>query len=236
MPKTLACRFFKLKTLALSCVVFLLQREPVQAQSPISAASAATTPALKQHLPRYVVHSQDTLLISFPLTPELNQTVTVQPDGYINLHGADSVHVQGLTVPEMVHALTQAYAGTLRNPIINVDVEDFQKPTFTVSGQVGKPGQYELRSNLTLAEAIAVAGGLAPTAKSQVFLFHRANSDWYKVEKFDLKTLFDGKKMKEDAEIAPGDMIIVPESGITKFKRYVPYSVSAGTYFQTVPN
>jgi hypothetical protein len=37
-------------------------------------------------------------------------------------------------------------------------------------------------------------------------------------------------KVEEDAEIKPGDMIIVPESAITKFKKYVPYSVTGGTY------
>ena len=69
--------------------------------------------------------------------------MTVQPDGYINLQNAGSLHVQGLTVPELVDALKKAYAGTLHDPIINVDLKDFQKPFFTVSGQVGKPGKYD---------------------------------------------------------------------------------------------
>jgi polysaccharide biosynthesis/export protein len=135
-----------------------------------------------------------------------------------------------MTVPDMVEALKHAYTGILQNPIINVDLEDFQKPFFTVSGQVGKPGQYELRADITVAEAIAVAGGLAPTAKTQVFLFHRQSNDWFKVEKLNLKDVLNGKNVNEDALMKPGDMVFVPENAITKFRRYVPYNVNAGTY------
>ncbi len=64
--------------------------------------------------------------------------------------------------------------GILHDPIVNIDLQDFQKPLFTVSGQVGKPGQYELRADSIVAEAVSVAGGMTmPTAKTQVLSFHR---------------------------------------------------------------
>jgi polysaccharide export outer membrane protein len=191
---------------------------------------SASRPELAERNPRYVIQRQDELLLSFPFTPELNQTVTVQPDGYINLQNGRSVHVQGLSVPGVVDAIKTAYAGTLHNPIVNVDLKDFQKPFFTVSGQVGKPGQYELRADITVAEAIAVAGGLAPTAKSQIFLFHRTSEQWFEVKKVNLKDVMHGKNVNEDATLKPGDMIFVPESFITSFRKYVPYSLNAGTY------
>src|SRR6202034_4347037 len=78
-------------------------------------------PALMQRYPRYVIQKQDVLLLTFPLSPELNQTVTVQPDGYVNLQNGGSVHAQGLSVPELVEAIKTAYVGTLHNPIVNVD-------------------------------------------------------------------------------------------------------------------
>jgi polysaccharide biosynthesis/export protein len=175
------------------------------------------------------------LSITFPLTTELNQTVTIQPDGYISLQNAGSVYAQGLTAPELVEAIKKAYTGILHDPVVNVDVQDFQKPYFTVSGQVGKPGQYELRSDLTVAEAIAVAGGMTmQTAKTQVFLFHRASKDWMEVKKVNLHDVLNGKNVNEDAMVMPGDMIFVPEKAISNFKKYVPYSVGAiaGSYLQ----
>jgi polysaccharide biosynthesis/export protein len=194
------------------------------------AQSTSQGPQFQQRYPRYVIQDQDTLLISFPLSSELNQTVTVQPDGYINLQSTNGVHIQGLTVPEAIEAIKQAYSGILHDPIITVDLEDYQKPYFTVSGQVGKPGQYVLRTDITVAEAIAVAGGLAPTAKTQVFLFHRDSQNWYKVTRFDLRDVLNGKHIQEDAIVKPGDMIVVPEKFITNFRKYVPYGVSTGTF------
>src|SRR5271165_782335 len=149
------------------------------------AAVSPSAPKLEQRYPRYKIQNQDTLLITFPLSPELNQTVTVQPDGYVNMQTAGSVHIQGMTVPEVVDAMKKAYTGILNNPIINVDLEDYQKPFFTVSGQVGKPGQYDLRDDISVAEGIAVAGGLAATAKTQILLFHRTpQGDMFEVKKF----------------------------------------------------
>ena len=197
-----------------------------------ATSDQASHPELEQRYPRYVIQRQDVLLLSFPLSTELNQTVTVQPDGYINLQNAGSVHVQGLTVPELTDAVKKAYTGILHDPIINVDLEDFQKPFFTVSGQVGKPGQYDLRADITVAEALAVAGGMTPMAKTQVFLFHRTSKDMMEVKRVNLKEILKGKDANEDATILPGDMIYVPEKFIVNFKKYVPYTANIGTYFQ----
>jgi polysaccharide export outer membrane protein len=167
----------------------------------------------------------DVLAVSFPLSPELNQKVTIQPDGYITLDNIGSLYVQGMSVPEVVVALKKAYVKILHDPIINVDLIDFQKPYFMVSGQVGKPGQYELRHDTTVSEGIAVAGGFLPTAKTQVFLYHRISSGWFEVKKLNLKDFLHGKNVNEDVQMNPGDMIFVPEKFITNFRKYVPYTV-----------
>ncbi|MGC2496877.1 MAG: polysaccharide biosynthesis/export family protein [Acidobacteriaceae bacterium] len=198
-----------------------------------SASSNSHQPQFDERYPRYVIQDQDTLMLSFPLSPELNQTVTVQPDGFVSLQSAGSVHIQGLTVPKAIEAIKQAYAGILHDPIITIDLEDYQKPYFTVSGQVAKPGQYILRADTTVAEAVAVAGGMASSAKSQVFLFHRTSKDWYKVTRFNMKDLLNGKPVEEDVFVKSGDMIIVPEKFISKFREYVPYGVSTGTFVNT---
>jgi protein involved in polysaccharide export with SLBB domain len=241
-PQTL-CTVFS--SLLLCSSAAMLQAQQVQGAPgsalatpttmPVSNDAGSSQPQLQQRYPRYKIQREDVLLLSFPLSPELNQTVTVQPDGYIELQSAGSIRVQGITVPELVEALKKAYAGVLHDPIINVDLKDFQKPFFTVSGQVGKPGKYDLRSDLTIAEAIAVAGGLAPTAKTQIFLFHRTSNDWFEVKKINLKDILNGKDVNEDAILKPGDMIYVPEKFITNFRKYVPYSVSVGAYLQPPP-
>jgi polysaccharide biosynthesis/export protein len=182
-------------------------------------------PALQHRNPRYQVMRDDVLTLSFPLSPELNQKVTVQPDGYITLQNAGDVFIQGMTLPQIVDTLKKAYSKILHDPIIDVDLTDFQKPYFMVSGQVGKPGQFDLRHDTTVTEAIATAGGFLPTAKTQVFVYHRISTGWVEVKKLSLKELLNGKSVNEDVEIQPGDMVFVPEKFITNFRKYVPYSL-----------
>ncbi len=203
---------------------------PLSAPTAGAARSSDDRPALQQRNPRYQVQRDDVLNISFPIAPELNQTVTIQPDGYINLQNVGSLYVQGMTVPEVVAALKKTYAHTLHDPIIDVDLKDFQRPYFVATGQVGKPGQYDLRYDMTVTEAIGVAGGFMPTAKTQVFLYHRVNNEWAEVKELKLKDMLNGKNIVEDAHVMPGDMIFVPEKFITKFRKYVPYSIGTGAY------
>jgi protein involved in polysaccharide export with SLBB domain len=205
---------------------------PANAGDSAGPSPEGDVPELHRRNPRYKIQHSDTLSINFPLSPEYDlPKVVVQPDGYINLQGAGSVHIEGMTVPEVVDALKKAYAGVLHEPIIDVDLVDFQRPYFSVSGQVGKPGEYELRHETTIAEAIAMAGGLAPTAKTQVFFFHRVSPDWVEVKKYNVNDLLHGKNVNEEPVLAPGDMIIVPEKFITKFRKYVPYGVGTGFGF-----
>jgi polysaccharide biosynthesis/export protein len=186
-------------------------------------------PELQHRNPRYKVTRDDVLSITFPLVPEMNQRVTIQPDGYITLQTVGGVYIQDMTVPEVIEAVKKAYAGVLHDPIIDVDLADFQRPYFMVHGQVGKPGQYDLRHDTTVSEAIAIAGGFLPTAKTQVFVYHRINSGWMEVKKLKLKDLLNGKNPNEDIAMQPGDVVFVPEKFIANFKKYVPYTAGAYT-------
>lgn len=195
-----------------------------------SAHRDADHPAPTERNPRYRICRSDVLVLSFPLSPELNQKVIVQPDGFVSLQNAGYIHVEGLTVAGVVEAVKKAYAGTLHDPIVDVDLADFQKPFFTVLGQVGKPGQYDLRYDITVTQAIAVAGGFAATGKTQVFLYRAVSSNWAEVRELKLKDLLNGKNISEDVHLRPGDMIFVPEKAITKFQRYVPYGIALNPY------
>lgn len=235
----------KMRTLGIGLAIFLTSAPTsLHAQKSTASASSNTQqavlsfgarqedsdrPTLGHRNPRYQVMRDDVLILSFPLTPEFNQTVTIEPDGYVTLIGAGSVYIEKMTVPEVVEALNKAYSKILRDPVINVDLKDFQKPFFIVLGQVGKPGQYDLRHDTTVSEAIAIAGSLTADSKTQIFLFHRVSSDWVEVKKLSLKDIMHGKNANEDVHLQPGDMIFVPNNFISNFKKYVPYSL--GVYY-----
>ncbi len=197
----------------------------------VQRSNRTDIPTLQERYPRYHVMPSDILAISFPLIPELlTVNVTVQPDGFITLpNGVGTIYVEGETIPQIVDLLTKAYSKTMHNPIVSVDVTNFQPPQFTVNGQVGKPGQYPLRVDTTVSEGVAVAGGFLPSAKTQVFVFHRVSTDWVEVKSVNLRQLLNGHNIHEDIHLQAGDMVFVPDSFIAKFRKYVPYSLGFGT-------
>jgi polysaccharide export outer membrane protein len=208
---------------------------------PVSSSSSAPTsetgaktPEFQQRYPRYKIEAGDQFDVAFDLAPEFNQTVTVQPDGYVTLRGVGDVHVQGQTVPELTQSLRTAYSKILNDPILVVSLKDFEKPYFVADGQVGKPGKYELRGDVTLTEAIAVAGGFQDSAKhSQVLLFRKLNDQWTEAKVFDLKKMEKTGNLKEDPFLHPGDMLFVPKSAFSKIKFLIPTG-SVGTFLSPI--
>jgi polysaccharide biosynthesis/export protein len=172
--------------------------------------------------PLYRLRSSDVVEISFTVAPEFNQTLTVQPDGYVMLKDAGMVEVQGLNLAEFTGAVQKAYQGYLHDPQVAVLLKDFERPYFIVGGEVGRPGKYELRSDTTVAEAVQIAGGLTQQSKhSQVVLFRRVNDDFMETRLLDLKQMLRQRRLKEDAHLQPGDLVFVPQNTISKIDRFL---------------
>jgi len=172
--------------------------------------------------PLYRLQSSDVVEISFTVAPEFNQTLTVQPDGYVMLKDAGMVRVQGLNLEEFAEAVQKAYRGYLHDPQVAVALKDFERPYFIVGGEVGRPGKYELRTDTTVAEAVQIAGGLTTAAKhSQVVLFRRVNDDLMEARLLNLKEMLKRRRLNEDAHLQPGDLVFVPQNAISKIARFL---------------
>ena len=213
------------------------QSEMTAASAPGSGGTSGTAAdGFQSRAPRYKLEAGDVFDISFELNPEFNQTVTVQPDGFITLRGVGDVMVKGQTVPELTETLRTDYSKILNAPMISVILKDFEKPYFIADGQVSKPGKYELRGDVTLTEAVAMAGGFLDTAKhSQVLLFRRASQGWYHAETFDLKRMEKTGNLKEDPTLHAGDMLFVPKNRFTKIRTFLPGSSLGAFVPLTIP-
>jgi len=173
--------------------------------------------------PLYRLAKSDVLDLNFTFTPDFNQSLTVQPDGFIALRGAGTIFAEGLTLPQLHNAILDAYRNTLHQPELTLTLKEFDKPYFLASGEVAKPGKYELRSDLTVNEAVAIAGGFTKQARhSQVVLFRRVSADLAESRVLDLKRMLDSRDLSEDLHLRPGDFIFVPQSRIAKIRTFVP--------------
>ena len=232
--------------LVLQCCFVLCQQEPgknvgenkVSSQSGLTGAGegiSGTTAAKPgradglgnpllggERRPLYRLRASDVVELSFTVSPEFNQVLTVQPDGYVAVKDAGLVVAEGLTIPEFTEAVRKAYQGYLHEPEIAVALKDFARPYFTVGGEVGRPGKYELRSDTTVAEAVQIAGGITPQAKhSQVLLFRRVNDELVQTRLLNLKKMLKGDGLREDAHLRPGDLVFVPQNAVSKIARFL---------------
>jgi polysaccharide export outer membrane protein len=172
--------------------------------------------------PLYRLNRSDVVALSFTLSPEFDQTLTVQPDGYIALKDAAPVLAQGLTLQELRDAVRRAYTGYLHDPQVAVALKDFEHPYFVAGGEVGKPGKYELRSETSILEAVQIAGGFTHEARhSQVLLFRPVNDDVVEAHIFDLKKMLKERNLGEVAHLQPGDLVFVPQNSISKIERFL---------------
>lgn len=196
----------------------------------VSVGSVNTSQGLHERNPRYRLRKGDTFDLDFALSPEFNQTVAVQPDGYVTLKGTGSFFIEGQTVPELTETVKAAYAKILHDPVVVIALKDFEKPYFIASGQLEKPGKYDLRSDLTVTEAVAIAGGFNDKAKhSQVVLFRPVPSGGYEAKLLDVKKLLASRNLSEDIRLQPGDMVYVPQSAFSKIRPFLP-TTSMGAY------
>ena len=196
-----------------------------------TVATADGSGALHARGWRYTIRPSDTLDLTFTLTPEFNQTVTVQPDGYITLRDVGDVPAAGKTIPELTDSIKTAYAKILIDPVLSIEPKDFEKPSITVGGQVGKPGKFEWRGDVTATQAIAIAGGFTDVAKhSQVLLFRRISDQWAEAKLINVKQMLRAGNLNEDPLLQPGDMLYVPKNTISKIKPYLPIP-NLGAYY-----
>jgi protein involved in polysaccharide export with SLBB domain len=184
---------------------------------------------------RYQLHPGDSLAIIFPRTPEFNQpSVAIQPDGYVTLQGIGEIPVAGKTLPEFRQLLQTAYAKIVSPQTITVEPKDFEKPYFLVGGEVGHPGKFELRSDTTVAAAVAIAGGFKDSSKhSQVLLFRRVSDEWMQAKILDMKKMLASGNLGEDPHLRPGDMIYVPKNALSKIKPFLPVT-AVGAYWSPI--
>ena len=108
----------------------------------------------------------------------------------------------GKTLPELTALIKNAYSKILHDPVISVDPKDFEKPYITVGGQVGKPGKFDLRGDITVTQAIALAGGFTDASKhSQVLLFRRVSDQWTEARIINVKKMLGSRDLREDPEL-----------------------------------
>ncbi|ABC24510.1 polysaccharide biosynthesis/export family protein [Rhodospirillum rubrum] len=175
-------------------------------------------------IPPYLIGPGDRLAISYPRTPELDETVLVLPDGAVSVKTAGVVDVLDLSVAETTAKLTQAARKMLRDPLVTVAVVEAATAKVSVAGAVEKPGAYPLTGRAGIMEAVAQAGGFRDEALlSKVALIRRNPANKPMLRLVDLQGFLEGGTSAETADVPlyVGDIVFVPRSSIAELDLWV---------------
>ncbi|HKX30249.1 MAG TPA: polysaccharide biosynthesis/export family protein [Blastocatellia bacterium] len=184
--------------------------------SVFSGSMAQNRPTLRTPA-RYQVQAGDVLEVQYRYTPEFNDTVTVQPDGFVTLPLIGDLAVGGLTLDQVRVAILHKAEVKLNEPELNIKLREFERPTISVFGEVERPGRIELHGSLTAMEALAAAGGFKPSAKhSQVVLFRKLDAKWAESRELNLGRSLSDRNLTEDLDLRPGDLLYVPKNRLSK--------------------
>ena len=188
-----------------------------------TALQATTTPAVPGAIPvetassTYKLQPYDLIDVDVYSESDLHKPARLGSDGTVLLPLVGSVKVGGLTVAEATELIRKRYGdGFVKNPSVLITVLQYRKSTFSILGQVNRPGIYEIPegANISILEAVSIAGGFASAAMQNAVTIKRT------VDGQPTSVKVKAGDMMQDPNaqavmVLPGDAIMVP-SALTK--------------------
>jgi polysaccharide biosynthesis/export protein len=190
--------------------------------SPSAAVKAKIYQQYTYPAKEYRIQPGDTLDIKLFYNPELNEVLTVRPDGRITMQLVNDVMAAGRTPAELTAILSKAYSTELANPKVAVIVRSSISDKVYVDGEVNRAGMVTLIGLTTILQSIAQAGGMKDTAKSdEVLVLRRGEDNQINAIQVNLKDALKGVDITQDIAVRPNDIVYVPKSTIADINTWV---------------
>ena len=181
------------------------------AVAPAAAPSATSAmPKVTAAVPTdYVIGPEDMLQVTVWKNDALSKAVPVRPDGKISLPLLHDIHAAGLTTMQLRDKIAVALAEFMPSPEVSVIVTDVRSYRVSVLGEVNKPGVLQLKSEATILEAIAMAGGFRDFASpSKIVIFRKDSYGGTHKLTFNYNRALKGQE--DNLNLRTGDVIVVP--------------------------
>ncbi len=163
---------------------------------------------------RYQVGPGDVLRVTVWQEPDASGDFKVSPQGTIQHFLLGQVGVSGHTIAEIGEVLRGSLAsGFLRDPKVEVRVEEYHAQKAFVYGQVARPGTYELRGETDVLRVLLDAGGPTPLAGDDVSLLHilkTSKGEEVRSQTISLERILTRGDLTQNAPVTNGDVIFVP--------------------------
>ena len=197
--------------------------KPAPVQSILPPANAL--PPIVQPGP-YKIGVGDEIEIKFFFTPELNDRLTVRPDGKISVMFEQDLQAAGYTTDELASLIRSKLATHVKQLDLVVVVRSFASQKVYVGGEVTKPGSILLTAREDLLQVMNDAGWISPAAsRDEVFLVRRGIDGKDAIYPINLRKILTGEDMSQNVVLQAGDIVLVPPSDITQADRWVDQNI-----------
>ena len=159
---------------------------------------------------QYIIGPEDIIRIIVLKEPELSLSVTVRSDGKISLPFIKEIKVVGLTQIELQEELTKRLSKYIERPVVSVIIEEINSLKIFIVGNVNEPGVFDIKREVTVLQAISMAGGFTRYAKKRKIKIFRKHGGIEKVIKLNYNHIISGKNPELNIPLQPGDTIVVP--------------------------
>jgi len=160
--------------------------------------------------PNYSIAPEDVLTIDVWKEPEISRTVPVRRDGKISLPLLNDVQAAGLTPTQLGSEIVERLRATIVHPQVTVIVAQMSSLRIYILGQVTRGGAYPLVPDMTVMQALSIAGGFTPYANLKKIYVMRNENGASKIFPMNYKQVISGRKTAQNIYLKPGDTIVVP--------------------------
>ena len=161
----------------------------------------------------YVIGVADRLSVLVWKNPELSREVTVRPDGTITVPLVGDIAAEGLTPSALKDEISRQLARYVRDEgaVVTVVVAEVNSYSFTVMGNVEKPGVFTAKKYMTVLEAIQLAGGPSRFAStSDMKLIRTDRKGKQRTIPINYPAVLDGSQPEANLALLAGDQLYVP--------------------------
>lgn len=177
----------------------------------------------------YYVDLGDSLAIDVWRVPDLTRLVVVRPDGRISMPVVGDLHVLGLSLVQVKELLTQKFSEYVWNPQVSISIQGFGGRKFIILGEVRSAGVYRFQQDLSLMEAIALAGGFTASSKRGKIMIIRGNihkDPQVKLISANLENVLKKGMLSENLAILPNDIIYVNKDILGDYRDVIDQFIS----------
>jgi len=160
--------------------------------------------------PNYSIAPEDVLTIEVWKEPEISRTVPVRRDGKISLPLLNDLQAAGLTPTQLGAEIVEKLRSTIVHPQVTVIVAQMSSLRIYILGQVTRGGAYPLVPDMTVMQALSVAGGFTPYANVKKIHVIRSENGTDKILPLNYREVSSGRKTEQNVHLKPGDTIVVP--------------------------